>query len=99
MRSLAIFYEQVVMEKGQKSHLFSARHEPVVKLYTIAPGWGAVSYLVDLCHTSMNVPLTINAVLATDWSKYVQSVLMRDGQSTTLNFNNHTCQILEAKVA
>ena len=87
------------MEKGQKSHLFSARHEPVVKLYTIAPGWGAVSYLVDLCHTSMNVPLTINAVLATDWSKYVQSVLMRDGQSTTLNFNNHTCQILEAKVA
>ena len=62
----------------------------------MAPGWGAVSYLADPYHTK--VPLTINAVLATDWSKCVQSVLTRDSQRTTQNFNNHTCQVLEAKV-
>jgi hypothetical protein len=83
------------MEKAQKSHLFPARHEPVVKLHAMAPGRGAVRYLSDPYDTK--APLTINVVLATDWSKCVQSVLIRDSQGTTQNFNNHTCQILEAR--
>ena len=37
----------------------------------MAPERGAVSYLADPYHTK--VPLTINAVLATDWSECVVS--------------------------
>ena len=62
----------------------------------MAPRRGAVRYLAGPYHTK--VPLTINAVLATDWSKCALSVLIGDNLGTTQNFNDRTCQILEVKV-